>query len=153
AAPPRNSAPSRLPGPVRTPARPRRCAWLRIWRFRRTVKPMSLDDPPGAGDGGRARRGHPPVPALRRGSAAPLFCILGPLEVTLPDGTPVALPQRLHRAALTALLLHPGDFCSRDWLITTIWPAPPPSGATALWTVIYALRQRLGVLGDRIQTR
>jgi DNA-binding SARP family transcriptional activator len=83
-----------------------------------------------------------------------IFRILGPLEVTTAAGEPVAVPQPLHRATLTALLMHAGQLCSRTWLIATIWHSPPPSGATALRTAIYGVRKDLGEpLGARVQTR
>jgi len=92
--------------------------------------------------------------AAQEWAAPALFRILGPLEVTTPSGEPVAVPRRTHRGTLTALLLHAGQFCSRAWLIPTIWATPPASGAASLRAAVYGLRRALGdPLASRVQTR
>jgi DNA-binding SARP family transcriptional activator len=92
--------------------------------------------------------------AAQMRAAPALFGILGPLEVTTPCGEPVAVPRHTHRGTLTALLLHAGQFCSRAWLIPTIWVVPPGSGAASLRAAIYGLRRALGdPLSSRVQTR
>jgi DNA-binding SARP family transcriptional activator len=55
---------------------------------------------------------------------------------------------------LAALLLRTGEPCSRAWLVAAVWGvSPPASGTSALRTAVYGLRQELGPLGCRVQTR
>ncbi len=90
--------------------------------------------------------------ATQTQAAPALFRVLGPLEVSTPCGESVAV-RRQHRATLTALLLHAGQFCSRAWLIPTVWETPPESGPASLRAAIYGLRRALGdPLANRIQT-
>lgn len=87
------------------------------------------------------------------GQDPPKFRILGPLEVTAETGVLMPIRRHQHRAALTALLLCAGHICPRSWLLGMLWGTqPPPSGATALRTVIYGLRRELGAHAGRLRT-
>src|SRR5215211_5601236 len=70
--------------------------------------------------------------------------VLGPLEVSLPSGSPGIRGAR-RCALLAALLLQPGRTVSKTRLIDAIWDESPPSSATAnIRTYITDLRRSLG---------
>ena len=80
------------------------------------------------------------------------FRILGPLEVTGPEGD-VALGGRKQRALLALLLLHAGEAVPSGRLIDLLWADTPPSDAAkALQVHVSRLRRALGS-GDVLQTR
>ena len=76
------------------------------------------------------------------------FGLLGPLEVTGPDG-PVPVRGPKQRALLAALLLHEGRFVPVDVLLRTLWDDDPPDGALAqLQTRVWRLRRTLTTATD-----
>ncbi len=80
--------------------------------------------------------------------------ILGPLEVRLEGGEPVALGGHRQRALLAILILHANEVVSTDRLIDQLWGEHPP--ATAVHTVrvfVSRLRRALGAAGSRLVTR
>jgi DNA-binding SARP family transcriptional activator len=80
--------------------------------------------------------------------------ILGPLEVRLEGGGPVALGGHRQRALLAILILHANEVVSTDRLIDQLWGEHPP--ATAVHTVrvfMSRLRRALGPAGARLVTR
>ena len=80
--------------------------------------------------------------------------ILGPLEVRLEGGEPVALGGHRQRALLAILILHANEVVSTDRLIDQLWGEHPP--ATAVHTVrvfVSRLRRALGPAGARLVTR
>src|ERR1700742_3187064 len=73
------------------------------------------------------------------------FRILGPLEVSSPDGTPITVGGPRPRALLVALLLHAGRPVSVDRLIVTQYGDDPPAGAAnAVQAQVSRLRRSLG---------
>ena len=80
--------------------------------------------------------------------------LLGPLEVRIDDGAPVALGGVRQRALLAVLALHANQVVSTDRLIDELWGEHPPS--TAVHTVqvfVSRLRGALGLAGERLLTR
>ena len=80
--------------------------------------------------------------------------ILGPLEVRLEGGEPVALGGHRQRALLAILILHANEVVSTDRLIDQLWGEHPP--ATAVHTVrvfVSRLRRALGPAGAHLVTR
>ena len=82
------------------------------------------------------------------------FAILGPLEVRIDSGEPVALGGLRQQALLAVLALHPNEVVSTDRLVDELWGETPPQ--TAVHTVqvfVSRLRNGLGVAGERLVTR
>ena len=80
--------------------------------------------------------------------------LLGPFEVRIDHGAPVALGGVRQRALLAVLGLHANQVVSTDRLIDELWGEHPPS--TAVHTVqvfVSRLRGALGPAGDRLLTR
>ena len=80
--------------------------------------------------------------------------ILGPLEVRLEGGEPLALGGHRQRALLAILILHANEVVSTDRLIDQLWGEHPP--ATAVHTVrvfVSRLRRALDSAGSRLVTR
>jgi DNA-binding SARP family transcriptional activator len=80
--------------------------------------------------------------------------MLGPFEVRIDGGAPVALGGLRQRALLAELALHAGEVVSTDRLIDQLWGAKPP--ATAVHTVqvfVSRLRRQLGPAADCLLTR
>ena len=80
--------------------------------------------------------------------------LLGPFEVRIDHGAPVALGGVRQRALLAVLALHANQVVSTDRLIDELWGEHPPS--TALHTVqvfVSRLRGALGPAGERLLTR
>jgi len=72
------------------------------------------------------------------------FRILGPLEITDDAGRPVAVTRRLHRSALSLLLLNAGRPCSTTSLAAGIWgDSPPLSPDVSLRSCVYGIRKAL----------
>ncbi len=72
------------------------------------------------------------------------FRILGPLEITADDGSPVAMTRRLHRSALALLLLNAGRPCSAVSLAAGLWGDNPPlSPDVSLRSCVYGIRKAL----------
>jgi DNA-binding SARP family transcriptional activator/class 3 adenylate cyclase/tetratricopeptide (TPR) repeat protein len=80
--------------------------------------------------------------------------LLGPLEVRIDHGAPVALGGVRQRALLAVLALHANQIVSTDHMIDELWGEHPPS--TAVHTVqvfVSRLRRALGPVGERLLTR
>src|ERR1700722_17450162 len=72
------------------------------------------------------------------------FKILGPLEIADDDDLPVPISRRLHRSALSLLLLNAGQPCSVASLITALWgEGPPLSPEVSLRSCVYGIRKLL----------
>ncbi|HEY1628121.1 MAG TPA: BTAD domain-containing putative transcriptional regulator [Streptosporangiaceae bacterium] len=73
------------------------------------------------------------------------FRILGPLEVTGDDGSPVHLPAGRARVVLALLCARAGHTVSSDALIEAAWNgAPPATAATQVQGFVSALRRAFG---------
>ena len=72
------------------------------------------------------------------------FGVLGPLEVTGPDGTPVDVGGAKPRALLTLLLADPGRVVGIDRIVSTLWgDDPPPTVTGTLQAYVSHLRKVL----------
>ena len=72
------------------------------------------------------------------------FSILGPLEVRDDAGQPVTFSRRLHRAALSVLLLNAGRPSCSASLVSAIWGDEPPlSPDVSLRSCVYGIRKLL----------
>src|SRR5215469_3046852 len=72
------------------------------------------------------------------------FKILGPLEIEDDEERPVSVTRRLHRAALSLLLLNAGQPCSVAVMISALWgDSPPLSPDVSLRSCIYGIRKLL----------
>ena len=72
------------------------------------------------------------------------FSILGPLEVRDDAGDAVTFTRRLHRAALSVLLLKAGQPHSSVSLVSAIWGDDPPlSPEVSLRSCVYGIRKLL----------
>jgi L-glyceraldehyde 3-phosphate reductase len=72
------------------------------------------------------------------------FNILGPLEITGDDGSPVPVSRRLHRCALTTLLLNAGHPCASADLIAALWSEDQPATPeVSLRSCVYGVRKLL----------
>ena len=91
----------------------------------------------------RAERGAVPAPALE--SCRPVrFRVLGPLEVTGPDGSPLDVGGAKPRALLTLLLAEPGRVVGVDRIVATLWgDDPPPTVTGTLQAYVSHLRRVL----------
>lgn len=73
--------------------------------------------------------------------------VLGPVEVSTPDGARVELPRGKGRILLVALLVSPGETVSNELLMRCLWgDRPPAAGNAALATHVTKLRRRLDPL-------
>ncbi|WP_262379702.1 AfsR/SARP family transcriptional regulator [Nonomuraea sp. PA05] len=80
----------------------------------------------------------------------PAFGVLGPLQVLTPDRS-LRIGGTKPRLLLATLLLEANQVVGSDTLIEVLWPAGPPSSATAnLRTYVSSLRGVLGTAGARI---
>ncbi|WP_029430200.1 AfsR/SARP family transcriptional regulator [Blastococcus sp. URHD0036] len=72
------------------------------------------------------------------------YRVLGPLEVTAPDGRPVDVGGAKPRALLTLLLSEPGRAVGLDRIIATLWgDEPPPTVTGTLQAYVSHLRRVL----------
>src|SRR6478736_4373881 len=72
------------------------------------------------------------------------FRVLGPLEVTDPEGTALDLGSPKLRALLTLLLLDAGRVVPLDRIIDQLWGDEPPASATGtLQSYVSHLRRLL----------
>ncbi|MGY1915063.1 BTAD domain-containing putative transcriptional regulator [Blastococcus sp. SYSU DS0973] len=72
------------------------------------------------------------------------FRVLGPLEVTGPDGHPVDVGGAKPRALLTLLLAEPGRVVGIDRIVAALWgDAPPPTVTGTLQAYVSHLRRVL----------
>ena len=72
------------------------------------------------------------------------FRILGPLDISSDAGQHVAFSRRLHRSALTLLLLNAGQPCSMASLAAGLWGDEPPlSPEVSLRSCVYGIRKAL----------
>ena len=72
------------------------------------------------------------------------FRVLGPLEVTGPDGTVLDVGGAKPRALLTLLLADAGRVVGVDRIVSTLWgDAPPPTVTGTLQAYVSHLRRVL----------
>ncbi|MGK5111554.1 MULTISPECIES: BTAD domain-containing putative transcriptional regulator [unclassified Geodermatophilus] len=72
------------------------------------------------------------------------YRVLGPLEVTGPDGQPVDVGGAKPRALLTLLLAEPGRAVAIDRIVSTLWgDEPPPTVTGTLQAYVSHLRRVL----------
>jgi L-glyceraldehyde 3-phosphate reductase len=72
------------------------------------------------------------------------FNILGPLEITADDGSPVPVSRRLHRCILATLLLNAGHPCASADLIAALWSEDQPATPeVSLRSCVYGVRKLL----------
>ena len=72
------------------------------------------------------------------------FRVLGPLEVTGPDGSPLDVGGAKPRALLTLLLAEPGRVVGIDRIVATLWgDDPPPTVTGTLQAYVSHLRRVL----------
>ena len=77
-------------------------------------------------------------------TSGPLFAILGPIEVALPQAGRLSLGGPKQRQLLTLLVLHRNRAVSADRLAESLWGEAPPKGAeVTLRSHISHLRRRL----------
>lgn len=80
--------------------------------------------------------------------------MLGPFEVCIDGGAPVALGGLRQRALLAELALHAGEVVSTDRLIDQLWGAkPPPTAVHTVQVFVSRLRRVLGPAADCLLTR
>lgn len=73
------------------------------------------------------------------------YGVLGPLQITDPDGRWVRLRGDRQRSLLAMLLFHANNQVPTDRLVDALWAAvPPKSYASNLHTYVSRLRERLG---------
>ncbi|NIJ10750.1 DNA-binding SARP family transcriptional activator [Saccharomonospora amisosensis] len=82
------------------------------------------------------------------------FGVLGPLTATSVTGEQVRLRGQRQRALLAMLLCHEGELVPVDRLVEALWPeTPPKSYASNLHTYVSRLRERLGGIDIRHESR
>jgi DNA-binding SARP family transcriptional activator/tetratricopeptide (TPR) repeat protein len=77
------------------------------------------------------------------------FRLLGPVEIR-DGGRMLPVGSGRERFVLAMLLLHADRLTSADWLIDTLWPAPPASARAQLHNIISSLRRRLHGRNDEL---
>lgn len=78
--------------------------------------------------------------------------ILGPVEVRIEDGRPVAVAGRRVRTLLARLAADPGRAVAVDALVDELWAAEPPvDPANALQSLVSRLRRALSEPGAVVQ--
>lgn len=75
------------------------------------------------------------------------FAVLGPLEVTGPDGADLTPPGDLQRRLLSMLLLRRGSVVTTDRLAEAMWAGDGAPGPAALHSHVSRLRKRIPDLG------
>lgn len=79
--------------------------------------------------------------------------ILGPFELRLDGGDPVALGGSRQRALLAILALHPNEAVATDRIIDDVWGDNPPASARhTIRVFVSRLRQALGSASKRLET-
>ncbi|HSS62508.1 MAG TPA: BTAD domain-containing putative transcriptional regulator [Candidatus Limnocylindrales bacterium] len=79
--------------------------------------------------------------------------ILGPFELRLDGGPPVALGGLRQRALLAILALHPNETVAIDRIIDELWgDSPPPSATHTAQVFVSRLRRALSAASDRLAT-
>jgi DNA-binding SARP family transcriptional activator/class 3 adenylate cyclase len=82
------------------------------------------------------------------------FGILGPFEVRIDGGAPVALGGLRQRALLAVLGLHANEVVSIDRLVDELWgDNPPPTAVHTVQVFVSRLRSALALAGERLVTR
>ena len=82
------------------------------------------------------------------------FAILGPLEVRIDSGEPVALGGLRQQALLAVLALHPNEVVSTDRLVDELWGETSPADRCAYGSgVRIQAAQRTGSRRWRLVTR
>jgi DNA-binding SARP family transcriptional activator len=77
------------------------------------------------------------------------YGVLGPLQITAPDGRWLRLRGDRQRSLLAMLLFHANKQVTTDRLVDALWPdVPPKSYASNLHTYISRLRERLGPIDN-----
>jgi L-glyceraldehyde 3-phosphate reductase len=72
------------------------------------------------------------------------FNVLGPLQITADDGSPVPVGRRLHRCVLATLLLNAGHPCASADLIAALWSEDQPAAPeVSLRSCVYGVRKLL----------
>ena len=80
-----------------------------------------------------------------RGFPVVRYRVLGPLEVTGPDGKPVDVGGAKPRALLTLLLADAGRVVGVDRIVSTLWgDDPPPTVTGTLQAYVSHLQQVAG---------
>ena len=80
-----------------------------------------------------------------RGAMTAKFGVLGPLQITGPDGRWLRLRGDRQRSLLAMLLFHANQRVPTERLVDALWPdVPPKSYASNLHTYVSRLRERLG---------
>jgi predicted ATPase/DNA-binding SARP family transcriptional activator len=120
---------------------------MRVSRSWLSINSLISGRPERCGRGVTPKRGS----SLRYDSLTLEYSVLGPLEVTGPDGT-LSITSRNERIVLAVLAAWAGKVVSRDRLIDAIWAdAPPRSSVKIIQNVVMRLRTQLGK--DAIETR
>ena len=79
--------------------------------------------------------------------------ILGPFELRLDGGPPVALGGLRQRALLAILALHPNETVAIDRIIDELWgDSPPPSATHTAQVFVSRLRRALSAASGRLAT-
>jgi DNA-binding SARP family transcriptional activator len=79
--------------------------------------------------------------------------ILGPFELDIDGGKPVALGGLRQRALLAILALHTNEVVAADRLIDELWGEHPPASAThTIQVFVSRLRRALGAVSSRLAT-
>ena len=80
--------------------------------------------------------------------------MLGPFEVRVDGGAPLALGGLRQRALLAVLALHANEVVSTDRLMDELWGEKPPAKAVhTVQVFVSRIRRILGAAGQRLATR
>jgi DNA-binding SARP family transcriptional activator len=80
--------------------------------------------------------------------------ILGPFEVCIDRGPPIALGGVRQQALLALLALHANEVVSTDRLVDELWgEEPPPTAVHTVQVFVSRLRRALGAASERLITR
>jgi len=82
------------------------------------------------------------------------LAILGPFEVRIDGGAPIALGGLRQKALLAVLVLHANEVVSTDRLIDELWgESVPPTAVHTVQVFVSRLRRALADAGERLVTR